>query len=95
MEIQEKHHLTNGEFFITDDFRHKLALLTYAMIDETHMLIQHTEVSKKLEGQGIGKRLVEAAVHYARKKQLVIVPQCPYAKSVMAKTPEYGDVWML
>jgi uncharacterized protein len=92
MEIQEKHHLTNGEFFITDEFRHKLALLTYAMIDETHLLIQHTEVSKKLVGQGIGKRLVEATVLYARRKKLTIVPQCPYAKSVFTKTPEYADV---
>ncbi len=57
------------------------------------MLIQHTEVRKQLEGQGVGKKLVDAAVQFARKKGYKIIPQCPYANAVFHKTPEYADVW--
>lgn len=94
MEIQEKHHLTNGSFYIQDESRNTLAELTYAIPDDNQLLIQHTEVSDKLAGQGVGRKLVDAAVQYARQKNFMIIPQCPYAKSVFTKTPEYEDVWM-
>lgn len=92
MEIQHRHHLMNGEFFIEDEQRHKLALMTYSMQDDETMVIEHTEVSEKLEGQGIGRKLVDAGVQFARENGLKIIPQCPYAASVFRKTPEYRDV---
>ncbi len=93
MEVQHRHHLTNGEFFILDEFRHKNAVLIYLMIEDSTMLIQHTEVRKQLEGQGVGRKLVDAAVLFARKNGYKIIPQCPYANAVFKKTPEYADVW--
>ncbi|MBK9328806.1 MAG: N-acetyltransferase [Sphingobacteriales bacterium] len=93
MEILHRHHLTNGSFFVLDEFRHKNAALTYLLIDDSSMLIQHTEVRKQLEGQGIGKKLVDAAVYFARMNGYKIIPQCPYANAMFKKTPEYADVW--
>jgi predicted GNAT family acetyltransferase len=49
-------------------------------------------VNPALNGNGVGKQLVMAAVHYAREKQLKIMPLCPFAKSVFDKTPEIRDV---
>ena len=87
MEIQHQHHLTNGEFFLKDEQQQKLAVMTYVMVNDSTMLIE------SLGGQGIGKKLVDAGVQFARAKGFKIIPQCPYANAVFKKTPEYADVW--
>lgn len=93
MEIQHQHHLSNGEFFVTDEQHHKLAVMTYIMTNDTTMLIEHTIVDESLSGQGIGRKLVDAGVQFARAKGFKIIPQCSYANSVFHKVPEYEDVW--
>lgn len=94
MEIKHQHHLTNGDFFILDDNQKKIAVMTYIMFDDETMLIEHTIVDEQLSGQGIGKKLVDAGVQFAREKGFKIIPQCPYANAVFKKTPEYADVWL-
>jgi hypothetical protein len=93
MEIQQQHHSGNGEFFIKDEHQNKIAYMTYIMADEETMLIEHTIVDDSLGGQGIGKKLVDAGVQFARAKGFKIIPQCSYANAVFYKTPEYDDVW--
>ncbi len=93
MEIQHQHHVTNGRFFVEDEQHQKLALMTYQIVNDQTMLIDHTEVSDKLAGQGVGKKLVEAGVLFARAKDYHVIPQCPYAHAMFQKTPEYADVW--
>lgn len=93
MEIQQYHHLTNGEFFVKNGQQQKLAVMTYSMINENTMLIDHTIIDEQLGGQGIGKKLVDAGVHFARSKGFKIIPQCSYANSVFHKIPEFADVW--
>ena len=93
MEIQHQHHLTNGEFFLKNEQQQKLAVMTYVMVNDSTMLIEHTIVDESLGGQGIGRKLVDAGVQFARSKGYKIIPQCPYANSVFNKTPEYADVW--
>lgn len=93
MEIQHQHHLTNGEFFVKNEQQEKLAVMTYIMTDDNTMLIEHTIVDEQLSGQGIGRKLVDAGVQFARAKGFKIIPQCLYANSVFNKTPEYADVW--
>ena len=56
MEIQHQHHLTNGEFFLKDEQQQKLAVMTYVMVNDSTMLIEHTIVDESLGGQGIGKK---------------------------------------
>lgn len=92
MEIQHEHLKTKGDFFILDDQHKKIALMTYHMIDEKTMVIEHTEVQQVLEGKGIARKLVDAGVQFARESGFKIIPQCPYAASVFRKTPEYSDV---
>lgn len=93
MEIQHQHHLTHGEFFVQNERDKKLAVMTYVMTDSDTMLIEHTVVGEELSGLGIGRKLVDAGVQYARANNIKIIPQCPYANSVFNKTPEYADVW--
>jgi uncharacterized protein len=50
--------------------------------------IQHTVVPPEMEGQGLGGKLVQAAVDYARDEGLDLVVTCPFAKKWLAKHPD-------
>jgi predicted GNAT family acetyltransferase len=49
-------------------------------------------VDDALRGTGAGKRLVGAAVAWARQEGIKILPLCPFARSVFEKTPGFADV---
>ncbi len=52
----------------------------------------HTVVPPALEGQGIGSRLVTAALDDARAKNLRVVPQCSFVAGYIDRHPEYRDL---
>ena len=66
--------------------------MTYSWAGEHKFIIDHTEVNPAFNGRGVGKKMVLAAVEYARKNDLKIIPLCPFAKSVFDKTEEIRDV---
>jgi predicted GNAT family acetyltransferase len=49
-------------------------------------------VDDALRGTGAGKKLVAAAVDWARDENQRLMPLCPFARSVFDKTPEFADV---
>lgn len=49
------------------------------------IVIRHTEVDPALEGQGIGKALLNHVFDYSRKIEFKILPICPFSKNVMYK----------
>jgi predicted GNAT family acetyltransferase len=69
----------------------RLAAMTYTVAG-SRVIIDHTEMDEALRGSGVGKKLVHAAVEWARAENVRLLPLCPFAKSVFDKTPEYGDV---
>lgn len=69
----------------------RLAEMTYTVAG-SRVIIDHTTVDDALRGTGAGKKLVEAAVQWARAENVKIIPLCPFAKSVFDKTPAYADV---
>lgn len=77
--------------FVMDRDGARLAEMTYSMAG-TRAIIDHTTVEDALRGTGAGRKLVEAAVQWARAEKLQILPLCPFAKSVFDKTPAYADV---
>jgi predicted GNAT family acetyltransferase len=52
------------------------------------LTLVHTEVPPALEGQGIGGKLVTAAVERAAREGLTIVPSCPFARGWLERHPE-------
>ena len=70
----------------------KAGLLDYQKKENGIMEIVHTEVLEKFGGQGLGKELVKAAVEFAQDYGYKIIPSCPYAKKIIAKTPEFQEV---
>ena len=65
--------------------------MTYTVAG-TRVIIDHTQMDESLRGTGTGKKLVHAAVEWARKENARLMPLCPFARSVFDKTPGYSDV---
>ena len=80
----------HGAFFIEREGR-RVAELTYRMMGADAM-VDHTWVDPKLRGGGEAKSLVLAAVEWARKEHMKLVPVCSYVRTVFDRTPAYSDV---
>ena len=91
MEIKQEESGSKGTFFVEDAGK-RLAYMTYSKAGPNRIIIDHTEVSETLKGKNAGKQLVTAAVEYARKNKIKILPLCPFARSVFDRVKEFGDV---
>lgn len=81
----------NGGAFVYEKQGEK-GEMTFSKAGTTMLIIDHTEVDEVLRGMGIGERLLDELVSYARKNELRVIPLCPFAKSVFEKKAEIRDV---
>ncbi|WP_289658409.1 GNAT family N-acetyltransferase [Flavobacterium panacagri] len=91
MEVQQINDTKKGYFEAVEDGK-EAGKMTYTWAGDSKFIIDHTEVSPEFNGKGVGKKLVMAAVEYARNNNLKIIPLCPFAKSVFDKVEEIRDV---
>ncbi|HOY18954.1 MAG TPA: GNAT family N-acetyltransferase [Haliscomenobacter sp.] len=91
MDVQLHTTEKNGYFYIEVDGVMQ-AQMTFVFAGPERIIIDHTEVQPGNEGKGYGKKMVSAAVDYAREKHIKIIPLCPFAKSVFDRVPEFRDV---
>jgi len=90
--IEQQDNEIRGRFYVKEDSEY-LAQMVYVWAGTDKIIIEHTEVSEKLKGQGIGVKMLEELVKWARDKGIKIIPVCPFAKAMMDKKPEeYQDV---
>jgi predicted GNAT family acetyltransferase len=52
----------------------------------------HTEIDPSFEGQGLGSKLVGAALDSARERGLSVMPHCSFVKRYIERHPEYLDL---
>ena len=57
-------------------------------VDGDRLVMEHTEVPESWGGQGVGGRLVIAAVTKAAREDLELVSECPFATKWMDKHPD-------
>lgn len=91
MEIKLTLEETKGYFELYQD-NESAAYLSFSIGGKDLIIIDHTDVKPQHKGKSFGKKLVYAAVDYARKNQIKIVPICPFASSVFQKEEEIRDV---
>ncbi|WP_144605327.1 GNAT family N-acetyltransferase [Algoriphagus algorifonticola] len=91
MEIQHQFDGKRGAFFIEEDAK-RFAEMVYVMAGESKLIIEHTEVDPSLQGQGIGEKLLEELVEYVRKKNIRVIPLCPFAKATFRKREDLREV---
>ena len=90
-EIIEERGETKGRYVARGSGKPE-AEMTYSVMNETTIIIDHTGVPDEWRGMGVGKALVERGVQDARKRSVRIIPLCPFAKAQIAKHPEWQDV---
>lgn len=91
MKIEIEDNGQSGEISAKIDSK-KAGFIKFSWVGKDKMNIEHTEVDSEFEGKGIGKKLVLAAVEFARENSLKILSDCPYAKSVLEKDENLKDV---
>ena len=80
-----------GAFYVEQGGQ-RVAELAYSRAGRDRAIIEHTEVSDALRGQGVARKLVDAAVAWARASGMRVVPICPYARSVFDRDAALRDV---
>ena len=91
LEIQHEEHEHRGTFFIEREGE-RVAKMTYSRLSPTLAIIDHTGVDPSLEGRGIGRSLLDAAVEWAREDGTRYKVTCPFAKAQFARDPSIRDV---
>lgn len=80
-----------GMFYIGDK-EQPLAYISYKNLREGVILADHTVVDPSLEGKGIGSRLFETLIDFAKEEQVKIIPQCSFVKAKFDRNPELADL---
>ncbi len=80
-----------GAFFVAQNGK-RVAEMTYSRASAALVIIDHTEVAASLAGQGVGRRLLDAAVHWARETQTKVMATCPFASAQFTRDPSIRDV---
>ena len=91
MEIEQFNRESKG-FFKASEAGKEAGRMTYSWAGEDRFIIDHTEVNPEFSGRGVGQKMVEAALNYARENNLKIIPLCPFAKAQFDRHPEWHDV---
>jgi len=69
----------------------QVAELVYILADG-RMAMVHTGVPRELEGKGYGGQLAKAALEYAKRENLRVVPQCSFVRAYIERHPEYAGL---
>ncbi len=60
------------------------------MIMGNKIFLTHTEVPAELEGKGIGSKIIQLALEEIEKRNLKLIPLCPFAAKYLSKHPEWN-----
>ena len=67
------------------------AMLNYIMMGDL-ITFTHTGVPSAIEGRGIGSKLVETGLNYARENGLRVRSTCWFVSKYIRHNPEYQDL---
>ena len=66
--------------------------MAYTWAGDTMLIIDHTDVNDQFRGQGLGRKLLNELVTFARSRNIKVIPLYPFAKSVFDKDLSIHDV---
>jgi len=76
-------HEPQGHVFVLTRAGQRLGYLAYTVTQDKVMTIDYVEVDRSLRGSGMGNRLVDAAVAWARGSKLEVQARCSFARAVL------------
>lgn len=80
-----------GMFYIGEK-EQPLAYITYKNVREGVIVADHTVVDPSLEGKGVGSKLFDFLIGFAKEEGVKIIPQCSFVKAKFDKKPELADL---
>lgn len=91
MKINLEDNEKNGRAYVSD-VQAGGGEMTFSKAGDALIIIDHTEVSDELRGQGVGRKLFDKVIEKARAENWKVMPLCPYAASVFKKDKSVHDV---
>ena len=52
----------------------------------------HTKVPEELAGQGVGSKIVQFALDFAKDEGLKVIPQCPFVSSYIERHSQFKEL---
>lgn len=89
--VQKDNPGVNGWFRVVEN-ADIIGTVTYKWLDDNVIEIDHTEVDANREGEGIGSKLIDVVVNFAKEKQAKIKPVCKFAKAILKKKEGLEDM---
>lgn len=77
-----------GAFVALADGKEFAGEMTYSRVNDSLIIIDHTETDPSYGGMGVGKQMVQAAIAWAKETETKVMPLCPFAKGYFEKHPE-------
>lgn len=62
------------------------------ILTKDSIYLTHTEVPKQLEGKGVGSKLVLLVLTEIKKRDLKLVPLCPFVAMYIKRHPEWREL---
>lgn len=93
LEIRRHEAGHRGEFVVELDGA-KAGEMTYERRGAHLVNVDHTRVDDILKGQGVGRKLLDALVGWARESGTKVSATCPYAKAQLEKDEQIRDVYV-
>ncbi|MXV37094.1 GNAT family N-acetyltransferase [Flavobacteriaceae bacterium Ap0902] len=66
--------------------------MTFSVASDNLIIIDHTEVNQDHRGEGIGEKLLDKVVAWARENDVKIMPLCPFANAQFKENDQIQDV---
>ncbi|SCY75008.1 GNAT family N-acetyltransferase [Flavobacterium caeni] len=68
------------------------AFIEFIVDKDNNMYLTHTEVPTALGGKGVGKSIVEKALHYLKDNGYKLAPLCPFVAAYLKRNPEWKSL---
>ena len=56
------------------------------------VIVAHTEIDERREGEGLGSALVRGTLDHIRSSGKTVIPTCPFTAAYIGRHPEYLDL---
>lgn len=91
MDIRHEQFQNGGSFYAGTSPDDPVAEMTYRRVGPI-LFLDHIAVDESLQGAGVARALLDAAVAFAREQGEKIVPICPYAHDQFEQDASLADV---
>ncbi|ARN77521.1 hypothetical protein BST97_05715 [Nonlabens spongiae] len=79
-------------YALAKESRERMGTMTYVLDERENIVIEHTIIADNNTNPMLGLRLLELIVDLARRNEVKIIPQCPFARALMQRKTEWHDV---